>query len=315
MSGGVLLQAVVSGLALGAVYGVVAIGFTVVWSLTRVLALAHGDTVVAAVLVAVIVVVGRTPVAGSTSAGASIALVLLALAVGVLLSLAAYAVAVRPFLDAAHRSADVTGWVAGTVTAGLVIRTALALALPAAAYAVPDPLHLDDLTDSGALSLPGGGTVSVRALPVLGIALAVSVAAGWFLRASRAGRGMRAVADDVDAAALCGVPVERAVVTAFALAGLLAGVAGLLEAPGRSVAVDSGVLLGLAGAAAALLGRLGSPSGAIAGGLALGVAQQVVAATDSLGAAWGPLVPLLALVVVVAARPEGLRAQHRAAVE
>jgi branched-subunit amino acid ABC-type transport system permease component len=315
MSGGVLLQAVVSGLALGAVYGVVAVGFTVVWSLTRVLPLAHGDTVVAAVLLAVLVVVGRTPVAASTSAAASIALVLLALAAGVLLSLGAYAVAVRPFLDGAHRSADVTGWVAGTVTAGLVIRTALALALPAAAYAVPDPLHLDDLTATGAVSLPGGGSVSVRTLPVLGIALVVSLAADRFIRSSHAGRGMRAVADDVDAAALCGVPVERAVVTAFALAGLLAGVAGLLEAPGRSVAVDSGVVLGLAGAAAALLGRLGSPRGAILGGLALGVGQQVVAATEHLGAAWGPLVPLLVLVVVVAVRPEGLRAPHRTAVE
>jgi branched-chain amino acid transport system permease protein len=315
MSGGVLLQAVVSGLATGAVYGVVALGFTLVWSLTRVLALAHGDTVVAAALVAVIVVVGRTPVAMSASVGSSIAMVLLALAVGVVLSLLVYVVAVRPFLDAARRSADVTGWVAGTVTAGLVLRTGLALALPAAAYAVPDPLHLDELTSSGVLQLPGGGTVDVRALPVLGIALAVAVAADWFIRTSRTGRGMRAVADDVDAAVLCGVPVERVVVTAFAMAGLLAGVAGLLDAPGRSVAVDSGVVLGLAGAAAALLGRLGSPRGAVAGGLALGVLQQLVGASEHLGAAWTPLVPLLVLVVVLAVRPEGLRTGRTAYAE
>ena len=315
MSGGVLLQAMVSGLAIGAVYGVVALGFTIVWSLTRVLALAHGDTVVAAALVAVLVVVGRTPVAMSASFGSSIVMVVLALAAGVALSLLVYVVAVRPFLDAARRSADVTGWVAGTVTAGLVIRTGLALALPAAAYAVPDPLHLDELTASGVLQLPGGGTVAVRALPVLGIALAVAVAADWFIRSSRTGRGMRAVADDVDAAVLSGVPVERVVVVAFAAAGLLAGVAGLLDAPGRSVSVDSGVLLGLAGAAAALLGRLGSPRGAVAGGLALGVLQQLVGAVEHLGAAWVPLVPLLVLLVVLAVRPEGLRAGRTAYAE
>jgi branched-subunit amino acid ABC-type transport system permease component len=308
MSGGVLLQSVLSGLSVGAIYGLVGLGFTLVWSLTRVLALAHGDVVVGSALVAVLVVVGRTPVALAPSWERSVALVVVALVVGVALTLAIYAVAIRPFLDRAHRSADVLGWVAGGVTAGLVVRTGLGLALPAAAYAVPDPLHLDELTSTGSVSLPGGGTVGVRVFPVLGIALVIALAADWFVRASRTGRAMRAVADDVDAASLCGIPLERTVVAAFALAGLLAAVAGLLDAPGRSVAVDSGVVLGLAGAAAALLGRLGSPRGAIVGGLALGVLQQLVAGWPRLGASWAPLVPLAALVVVLAARPEGLRA-------
>ena len=184
-----------------------------------------------------------------------------------------------------------------------------------AAYAVPDPLRLDTITASGSVRLPGGGTVPVRAFPVLGIALALGLAADWFVRRSRAGRGMRAVADDADAAALCGVPVERAVLTAFALAGLLAAIAGLLDAPGRSVAVDSGVVVGLAGAAAALLGSLGSPRGAILGGLAIGVAQQVVGSWSHLGAGWAATVPLVALVVVLALRPAGFGAGHRVAVE
>jgi branched-subunit amino acid ABC-type transport system permease component len=315
MGGGVLLQAVVSGLSIGAVYGLVGLGFTLVWSLTRVLALAHGDIVVGSALVAVLVVVGRTPVALAPGWGHSLALVVVALAVGVALSLLVYLVAVRPFLDRAYRSEDMLGWVAGGVTAGLVVRTALGLALPAAAYAVPDPLHLDELTSTGAVSLPGGGTVAVRAFPVLGVALAVAWAADWFVRNSGIGRAMRAVSDDVDAAALCGVPVQRVVMAAFALAGLLAAVAGLLDAPGRSVAVDSGVVLGLAGAAAALLGRLGSPRGAVAGGLALGVSQQLVGSWSHLGASWAPLVPLTALVVVLCARPAGLRAPRPAPAE
>jgi branched-chain amino acid transport system permease protein len=315
MSGGVLLQAVVSGLSLGAVYALVGLGFTLVWSLTRVLDLAHGDVVVASVLVAVLVVVGRTPVALAPGAAHSVALVVLSLAAGVVASLLCYAVAIRPFLDRAQRSEDVLGWVAGGVTAGLVIRTALGLALPAAAYAVPDPLHLAALTTSGSVQLPGGGVVAVRTFPVLGAALVVAVAAEEFLRRSRLGRAMRAVADDVDAAMLSGVPVERVVVVAFGLAGLLAAVAALLDSPGHAVAVDSGVGLGLAGAAAALLGRLGSPRGAVVGGLALGVAEQLVAAWDVLGAAWAPLVPLAALVVVVAIRPAGLRSGVAAAVE
>src|SRR3954451_21624706 len=312
MSGGVLLQALVSGLSVGAVYGLVGVGFTLVWSLTRVLALAHGDIVVGSVLIAVVCVVGRTPVALSPGVGHSVALVVLTLAIGLALSVLSYVVAVRPFLDRRHRSEDVMGWVAGGVTPGLVIRTSVALALPAAAYAVPDPLHLDALTASGSLDLPGGGTVAVRALPVLGVAVALALAADALVRVTRVGRGMRAVSEDVDAAMLSGVPVERVVLVAFAVAGLLAGAAGLLDAPGRSVAVDSGVTLGLAGAAAAMLGRLGSPRGAVAGGLALGVAQQLVAAQSHLGASWATTVPLVVLIVVLAVRPAGLGAGRQA---
>jgi branched-subunit amino acid ABC-type transport system permease component len=315
VTGGQLLQAVLTGLSLGAIYGLVAIGFSLVWSLTRVLPFAHGDIVVGGALFAVLAVVGTTPVAISPSAGRSIVLVVLTLCFGVALSVGSYAAAVRPFLGHAGGSADVLGWVAGGVTAGLVIRTALGVALPAAAYAVPDPLHLDALTSTGTVSLPGGGTVHVRVFPVVAIALLAAFAVDRFLIRAPLGRAMRSVADDPDAATLCGVPVERAVVAAFALAGLLAGVAALLVVPAEPIGVDRGVVLGLAGAAAALLGRLGSPRGAVAGGLALGVAQQLVEVAPSLGAAWSELVPLAVLVVVVAARPGGLRAPRQVAVE
>jgi branched-chain amino acid transport system permease protein len=315
VTGGQLLQAVLTGLSLGAVYGLVAIGFSLVWSLTRVLPFAHGDIVVGGALFAVLAVVGTTPVAISPSVGRSIALVVLTLAFGVVLSVTSYAVAVRPFLDRGSRGEDVLGWVAGGVTAGLVIRTALGVALPAAAYAVPDPLHLDAFTSTGTVTLPGGGSVHVRVFPVLAVGLLAAAAVEWLLVRARVGRAMRSVADDPDAAALCGVPIERAVVAAFALAGLLAGVAALLVAPAQPIGVDDGVVLGLAGAAAALLGRLGSPRGAVAGGLVLGVAQQVVQVAPSLGAAWSELVPLTVLVVVLAARPGGLRAPRQVPAE
>ena len=315
MTGGQLLQAVLTGLSLGAIYGLVAIGFSLVWSLTRVLPFAHGDLVVGGALFAVLAVIGTTPVAISPSVGRSIALVVLTLCFGVALSVASYAVAVRPFLDRGSRGEDVLGWVAGGVTAGLVIRTALGVALPAAAYAVPDPLHFDAFTSTGSVTLPGGGSVHVRVFPVIAVGLIAAAAVDWFLVHSHVGRAMRSVAEDLDAAVLCGVPVERAVVAAFALAGLLAGVAALLVAPAQPIGVDDGVVLGLAGAAAALLGRLGSPRGAVVGGLVLGVAQQLVQVAPSLGAAWSELVPLAVLVVVVAARPGGLRAPRQVAVE
>ena len=193
--------------------------------------------------------------------------------------------------------------------------TAVGVAVPAAAYAVPDPLHLDGITASGVVDLPGDATVTVRSFAVFGVAAAIAVVMDVFIRRSRLGRGMRAVADDVDAAALCGVNVERVVVAAFMLAGLLAAVAALLDSPGHAVAVDSGALLGLAGAAAALLGGLGSSRGALLGGLALGVAQQLVASSTHLGASWATTLPLAVLVAVVAVRPEGIGMGRRAVVE
>ena len=301
-----LLQTVVSGLAAGAVLGLVALGFTLVAGTVRVLHLAHGDLVVAAVFTGVLVVLGRTPVASSLGPGAAVGFAVLVLAAGAVLSGAVGWLAVRPHLpDAASgRPADVVGWVAGLVAAGLLLRELLGLLLPQEAYAVPDPLSLDRLlTDSGVVGLPGGGTLPGRVPAVLLLGLLVGLAAERVLVRSRLGKALRAVADDPDAAALCGIPARRVVAVAFVAAGLLAGIAGLLDAPGRALGVDDGVVLGLEGIAAALLGGLGSARGALAGGLAVGLLQAFAVEVRP---QYGDVAPLLLLVVLLAVRPQGL---------
>lgn len=304
---GVLLQAVVGGLAAGAVLGLVGLGFTLVAGTVRVLHLAHGDLVVAAVFTGVLVVLGRTPVATTLAPGAALGFALLVLAAGAVLSGAVGWLVVRPHLpDAATgREGDALGWVAGLVAAGLLLRELLGLLLPQEAYAVPDPFRLDRLTATGVFALPGGGSLPARVPAVLVLGLLVGLAAERVLVRSRFGMALRAVADDPDAAALCGVPARRVVLLAFVAAGLLAGIAGLLDAPGRALGVDDGVVLGLAGITAALLGGLGSLRGALAGGLALGVAQSL--AVTQLGAEYADVVPLGLLVVLLAVRPQGLR--------
>lgn len=305
---GVLLQAALSGLAQGAVLGLVALGFTLVAGSVRVLHLAHGDVVVAAVLTAVLAVLGTTPVAVALDAGPAVAFALLVLAAGAGLSAAVALLAVRPHLPdvASGRTGDALGWVAGGVAAGLLLRELLGLLLPQEGYAIPDPLRLDALTASGVVSLPGGQVLPARVPAVLVIALVAGVALERVLRRSRFGRALRAVADDPEAAALCGVPARRVVLQAFVLAGLLAGLAGLLDAPGRaSLSVDDGVVLGLSGVAAAVLGGLGSARGALLGGLAVGLLQALVVTV--LDPRWTDVVPLALLVVLLAVRPEGVR--------
>ncbi len=301
MDAGVLLQVVLAGLSTGAVLGLVALGFTLVAGTVRVLHLAHGDVVVAAVLTAVLVVVGRTPVATVLGPFPSVTFLVVALAAGALLSLGVAVVVILPMLPdpVRGRAGDVMGWVAGGVAVGLLLRAGLGLALPEQGYAVPDPLRLSSLTGDGLLHLPGGSTLPARVLGVLAIGLVVGLLAEQYLERSRLGHALRAVADDPDSAVLCGVDVRRVVLVAFAAAGLLAGLAGVLDAPGRAVSVDDGVVLGLGGMAAAVLGGLGSLRGALLGGLAVGLTQSV--AVWAFGAAVQDLVPLALLVVLLAA--------------
>lgn len=296
----VLLQVGLSGLSAGAVLGLVALGFTLVAGTVRVLHLAHGDVVVAAAFSGVLGVLGRTPVATTLGVAPSVAFVLLVLASGALLSLLLGALAVRPFLP--H---DALGWVAALVASGLLLRALLGLALPQEGYAVPDPLRLSSLTGDGLLHLPGGTTLPARVVGVLALGLVVGLLAERYLVRSWFGRSLRAVADDPDAAALCGVDTTRVVLLAFAAAGLLAGLAGLLDAPGRAVSVDDGVVLGLSGVAAAVLGGLGSLRGALVGGLAVGLLQATAVYLG--GAALQDVAPLALLVVLLAVRPEGVR--------
>lgn len=301
MSGPVAVQALVTGLATGAAYGLIALGFSLVYRLARVLAFAHGDVVVGAVFIAVAAVIGTMPVAAPLGAGRAVALAVAAIVAGALLSAAIYGVALRPFLRGGR--GDVLGWVAGGLAAGLLVRELLGLPFDQQAYALPDPLG-----SPGTLALGGGVTVPVRALIVLALGLAAGVAVERVLAVTGAGAVMRAVSDDPRAAALLGIPTERVVIAAFLLAGALAGLAGVLISPQAPIGLDDGVLLGLKGMAAALLGRLGSLRFALAGGLVLGAAEGLVLASATLGARWADAFALAVLAVLAATRPRGLLA-------
>ncbi|HEY6887248.1 MAG TPA: hypothetical protein VI300_05685 [Solirubrobacter sp.] len=298
MSGPVAVQALVTGLATGAAYGLIALGFTLVQRLTGVLAFAHGDVLIGAVFIAVLAVIGTMPVAAPLGAGSVVALAVVALAAGAALSAAVYVVAIRPFRG------DALGWVASSLAAGLLVRELVGMPFAQQAYALPDPLG-----SPGSIGLGGGVTVPVRALEVLALGLLVGVAVERALATTGAGAVMRAVADDARAAALLGVRTERVVIVAFLLAGALAGFAGLLIAPQAPIGLQDGVLLGLKGMTAALLGRLGSLRLALAGGLVLGVLEGFILASSSLGARWADTIVLALLAVLAATRPRGLLAR------
>jgi len=166
-----------------------------------------------------------------------------------------------------------------------------------------NPLAVPPLAGEAPLTV-WGASITPQAVWILVItALAMSLLV-LFFRKTTAGLAMRAVASNPTAAAVVGLRVQRVRTLSFALAGALGGLAGILVTPITTLRYDVGVLLGLKGFAAAVLGGFGSFPGAILGGIALGLLESLGAAYVS--SAWKDTIAFLVLLLVLFARPHGL---------
>jgi branched-subunit amino acid ABC-type transport system permease component len=192
------------------------------------------------------------------------------------------------------------------VAVAFAVRGLLAATLSRQSYVFPDLIPFTRLQNGGVLSLGGGVTLPVRAFFVIGAGLGLAALAAGFLDRTRHGRAMQAVAEDATAARTIGLPIEWLRAAAFALAGGLAALAAVLQAPSVPVFADTGALIGLKGLVAALLARFGSPWKAFAAGLAVGVLETGASSLHigvlRLGPAYGDVVPLAFALVLVAAR-------------
>jgi branched-chain amino acid transport system permease protein len=297
VSAGIVIQAVVSGLAAGAVYGLVAAGFALTYRLTRVLQFAHGDFVGAASFAAIAVAFGSSPaVAVGAPAWRYALAVAVVLAVSGLLGLFVYRVAVRPF------ARNAIGWIGATAAVAFAIQGTLGALFPGEAYALPDPLPFSRWKP---ISLTGGASLSPRVLWVLGVGIAVALVARAITRRGWFGTALSAIASEPDGARLVGLPVERYLAIAFALAGALAGVAGLVGAPDAgAVGVQTGALFGLKAIAAAIIGGLVNVDRVYVAALGVGVVESCIATlpANGAGAGWRNVAPLLVAVLLLALR-------------
>ena len=149
-----------------------------------------------------------------------------------------------------------------------------------------------------------GATVLPQALWILALTLVAIGLLTWFFYATSLGLSMRAVAANPTAAAVVGISTGRIRLTSYAIAGALGGLAGVLVTPITTLSYDVGVLLGLKGFAAAILGGFGSFPGAILGGLALGLLESLSAGYIS--SAYKDVVAFVVLLLVLFIRPKGL---------
>lgn len=149
-----------------------------------------------------------------------------------------------------------------------------------------------------------GATVLPQALWILLLTIIAIILLTWFFYRTPLGLSMRAVASNPTAAAVVGIPAGRIRLTSYAIAGALGGLAGVLVTPITTLNYDVGVLLGLKGFAAAILGGFGSFPGAILGGVGLGLLESLSA--GYLSSAYKDVVAFVVLLLVLFVRPKGI---------
>ena len=279
-----LTSILVSGLGLGSMYGLVALGFHVTYAVSGTVNFAQGSVVTLGAVLAYAL--------GITLGWPMPAAIVLALAGCALFGLVVERALVRPFVA---RGSD--AWLLATVAGGIVLDNTVLFTFGKEPRSLPSPLATKPV------EILGTGIYPLQlVIPVVGVALAFAIRTVF--RRTDLGRVLLAVAQNADAARLMGIDVRRTVACAFALSAVLAGIAGLLIAPLFSVSAELGTLFGLKAFAVAILGGIGSATGVILAGLLYGLVEAGVTAT--LGSTYTQLVVFSVIILALTLRPDGL---------
>jgi branched-chain amino acid transport system permease protein len=297
-----LLQLVVSGLAVGGVYALIALSFSITFTTTKTLNFAQGEFVAAGAFLGVTVLYLLAKMSGvapnfaslPVSASAGFNYPIAVLAVGVILGvlgLLIFLAAIRPFAGQSGMN-----WVMSTIGFGIIVQSlGLAIWGPAPVN-VPSPLGDDVIRIMGAGIRP-------QEILVFVVALVLMIGLDQVMRRSRIGKAMRAVAANPQVAALMGINVTAMMIGAYALSSVLAGIGGLLIAPITSASLFLGMGIALKAFSGAIVGGLDNPRGCIFGGFLLGLLESGVALWN---AQWREIVIFGLIIAVLAIRPNGL---------
>jgi branched-chain amino acid transport system permease protein len=281
-----LLSAWISGLGLGSMYGLIALGFHVTYAVSGTVNFAQGS---AMMLGAVFTFWFAQTLDWPMPLAVLLALVLCG-AYGLVVEFAA----VRPF---ASRGSE--AWLMATVALGMVVDNLVMFTFGKEPRSLPSSLAVTPLQVGDV----GLGVYPLQLLiPLAGLALAALL--HLVARRTRWGIGMLAVVQNPAAARLMGIPIRRAVAAAFALSAVLAGTAGVLIAPLYNVQADMGTLFGLKAFAVAILGGITSAWGVMGAGLLFGLAEALITAT--LGSGYTQILTFALVIAVLALRPQGL---------
>jgi branched-chain amino acid transport system permease protein len=280
------MQFVAGGLTAGAIYALVALGFSIVYNASQAINFAQGEFVMIGGMAAVSLLTAGFPLAAAVPLA-----VVLAGGVGV----AVEKLAIEP----AQRTgrADVVTLIIITIGVALFLRGLAQVLWDKRIHPLP--------AFSGTAPIAwGGATIVPQSLWVLGGTALAVLALGWFFGRTLFGKAMRATAYNPLAAMLMGIDTRTVMRVSFALAAMLGALGGVLTAPITFTSYEVGVMLGLKGFAAAMLGGLGSFAGAVAGGLLLGLIESLGAGFVS--SAYKDAIAFVIILIVLFLMPGGL---------
>ncbi len=289
------LQQLVNGVALGSVYALLALGVTLVWGVLNVLNFAHGQLVTWGAFGSCAALLNGIPVVPA---------ILLGMLVAAVLAIAMERIVLGPLQRRAP--GDEFAPVVATIGIALLLQTVIKVITDSELQRFPAAGF-----PSGTLDIAGVGLPKLQ-LVVLATTIVIMVALGLFLTRTRLGRELRAVAYSREVAELLGVNSRMVFALAFAISGALAALAGtFVVAQTRLVSFSTGDALLTLTFAAVVVGGMGSVTGAVAGGLVLGIGQVLIAAYTS--SSFSDAFPYLLMALVLLIRPTGLFQQQAVA--
>jgi branched-chain amino acid transport system permease protein len=285
------IQLLVSGLATGAIYALIAVGFSLLWQTSHTINFAQGEFVMLPAFF----------ILAAMNAGAPFWLAAL---IGIALSVLVLGFLFKVVIVDPMLKYGVLPLVISTIALSLFLKEAAKDFYSSQAQPFPTLVPATDLEVFGAV-------VSTQSLAVLLVAIATVVALHLLLHKTRLGRSMQATAQNPTLARILGIPVERMVLYAFLLNAVLVAIASILITPIYLAKFTNGEVLGMAAFLAAIIGGFNQVRGAILGGVILGVLDNLSAVYIS--SQYRGAFPLLILIAVILLRPHGLlgRAEER----
>ena len=297
--GDVYLQQLINGLSLGAMYALLALGFTLVYGILELINFAHfnvfmvGSFVALAMLETLGVVPGAPALGGAALVAVLAGTLVVTMIVAGLLGVAIERIALRPLRNVRGPAAMIT-----TIGVSYVLFNLVLLALGADSKNFPTPLP--------ALAFPiGGAVLRLREVLIWGVSLVLMGILTWFVQFTRLGKAMRATAQDPEAARMMGIEVDRVIITACFLGSALAGAGGLMFGLYYNfTSYIIGFTTGLRAFTAAVLGGIGNVPGAMLGGVIIGLIEAM--GGQLVSASWADVIIFSILVLVLVFRPAGL---------
>jgi branched-chain amino acid transport system permease protein len=286
------------GLSNGAIWSLVAIGYTLVYGIIELINFAHGDVFMIGSFVSfgIYGTIGLTAATGTFGLVGGLALTLVvAMLACASLNVMIERVGYRPLRNAPRLAPLITA-----VGFSFILQNVGLLWLGGSQRGIPDLIDTQkELVNLGGVSVSHGDLLALAVTAPLVLLLT------GFVATSRIGKAMRATAQDPEAARLMGINVDTTISLTFLLGGLMAGAAGLIYALYQTtIWFFQGFQAGLIAFTAAVMGGIGNLWGAVLGGLIIGCIQQI--SDNRIGSEWTPAIVFVYLVLIMVFRPQGL---------